>query len=204
MLPRRAECSHGLEALRSGAGGGFSRWPTGPRAPSRAPSLQGAESCCRTAFPRGTRTAFTRGKRGHRPPGDTDRLPLSPHPGEGELPPNPSRSPPFQPRRLLLFVPGARGSPGARRQRAARPPSGPPVRGQDGPAADRGGRRSKTNKRKITPSPGERSSGKRARSLGKGEPESRGQNGDRPPRRALRQPRRPALPPAGGSPGARG
>lgn len=38
---------------------------------------------------------------GHGPPASV------PHPGEGEVLPNPSRSPPFQSRRVLLLVPGA-------------------------------------------------------------------------------------------------
>ncbi|XP_064515260.1 collagen alpha-1(I) chain-like [Pseudopipra pipra] len=88
----------------------------------------------------------------------------------GEEPPNPSRSPPFQPLQLLR----SRGSPGDRRQRAVRPPSGPPVRGRAGPreAAEEEGQ-NQTNE-KITPSPGERSSNKGACSLGRGKTEPRG------------------------------
>lgn len=90
-----------------------------------------------------------------------------PHPGEAL--PNPSRSPRFQPYRLLLFVAEALPGPGG--SALPRPPSGPPLRGRAGGRQRR--RKVKTRKRKITPGPGERSSNKCACSLGRGKPEPR-------------------------------
>lgn len=91
-----------------------------------------------------------------------------PHPGEAL--PNPSRSAPFQPHGLLLFVAEALPGPGG--SALPRPPSGSPLRGR---ACGRQRRRKvKTRKRKITPGPGERSYNKCACSLGRGKPEPRG------------------------------
>lgn len=131
----------------------------------------------------GARTAFASGKQGPGCPRDTDRC-LCPTPGE--VLPNPSGSSPFQPHRLLLFVPEALSGTGG--GAPPRPPSGPPLR----EAAEEKGQNQKT---KNHPQP--RGAQLRQRRLFPGQRKTRakGQNSDLPPRRA-------PLPPPGG--GARG
>lgn len=174
MLPRRAECSYGMEALPSRGEGGIFRWPTGPRASARAPPLQpvpreqGAAVARRFHMGHALPSPWEAGAEateGHGPTASVLRL------REDEMPSNSYCSPPFLPAGCSSSCPGLP------REQAAE--SCPPALGAAGagtgwPAGGRGGRRSKPNKRKITPSPGEGSSSTGACSLGRGKPEPRG------------------------------
>lgn len=194
LLPRRAECSHGLAALWAGAGAGVSRWPTGPRAPARAPPLQPVPRVGAELLRHRVSTGYTHclhpWEAGAQAAGGHGQAASVRHPGEGEVPPNPSRSPPFQPRRLLLTAPGAR--PSSDRRRKERTAWGRQRR-----------RKVKAEQTKNHPQPRGAQLQQRRRFSGQGETRAKGQNGDRPLHRALLQPGRPALPPGGGSPGTR-
>lgn len=115
MLPRRAECS-----FLSRSEGGVFRWSTGPRASARAPPLQPVPREQRAAAARRFNSdthclhpweAGAEATEGYGPTASVLR------PREGEMPSNPCCSPPFVPRRLLLFVPGAAPGAGGREPR---------------------------------------------------------------------------------------
>lgn len=143
------------------------------RAPGFSPRPSAAARACPGSselLPHGvstaTRIAFTRGKRGQRPPRDMDRLPLSCALGRAKCPRIPAA-------RHRLYPAGCSSScPGLPREQAAES-LGAAGAGTGWPAGGRGGRRSKPNKRKITPNPGEGSSSTGACALGRGKSEPR-------------------------------
>lgn len=149
-------------------------------APARAP--RAGRELLPHGISRGASTASTGGR-------GTRAAASVPHPGEAL--PSPSRSPPFQPCRLLLFMPETR--PGTGGSALPRPPSGPPLRGR---ACGRQRRRKvKTKQTKIHPQPWGAQLQQRRLFPGQGETRVMRQNSDLAFRRA------PLPSPSGGARG---